>query len=208
MGELVVRRGPADSRVNAIVAPSSTIGARGRQALPRAHSAQMHDTGVAGCLLAAALLALPAAANSQPPEPLRNWFADPYFQVSSALADCPVPRGPLMTEAERELQSHHRAERGTTCWLQGRCERPNSYAYDADIAAGLRAALADSALLRDSTVWVTVQGRVVYFEGCAGDPAVAGGLEALARRVPDVLAAVAALAVGAARPPPYRVLQP
>jgi hypothetical protein len=159
-------------------------------------------------LVAAAMLAMPATADSQQSEPLRNGFDDPYFQVSGALADCPVPRGPLMTEAERRLQSHHRAERGTTCWLQGQCERPNAYAYDADIAAGVRAALAKSTLLRDSTVWVTVQGRVVYFEGCAGDPAAAAGLEALARQVPDVLAAVATLAVGTARPPPYRVLEP
>src|SRR5437899_5540536 len=33
------------------------------------------------------------------PDELRNWFDDPFFAISSAIADCPVPAGPFVTEA-------------------------------------------------------------------------------------------------------------
>ena len=151
-------------------------------------------------------LAWPVPGSLQPVPERRNWFNDPFFQISNALPDCPVPVGPLITEDERRVQSHHRAEKGTTCWLAGQCERPNFYAHDADIAAAIKAALTASNPYTRTTLWVTVQGRVVYIEGCVPDPATAPALESFVRVVPGVQQAIAAVFVRGEAPPPYRLL--
>lgn len=161
-------------------------------------------------LLAALAWPMPGVAQSSPeraPE-RRNWFDDPFFQIASARPNCPEPAGPRITLAERPAQTHHRAERGTTCWLAGQCDRPNSYAYDADIAAAFRARLAQAPNpFAGATLWVTVQGRVVYIEGCVPDPAMGAALEAFGGAIPTVQQAIAAVFVndGAERPP-YRLL--
>lgn len=137
----------------------------------------------------------------------RNWFNDPFFQVSVALANCPVPAGPFITDEEKRVQAHHRAERGTTCWLSGQCDRPNDYAYDADIAQALKAALRSRpAVLKNNTLWVTVQGRVVFIEGCARRAGVDSQIEAIARSIPNVRQAVAAVYAGPPAHVPYRLL--
>ena len=151
------------------------------------------------------LLALPFASRADPRDGLRNWFGDPFFRIAQGIADCPMPAGPYIDEAERRVQAHHRAERGTTCWLAGTCDRPNAYAYDADIAAALRAALRRHNAFADTSVWVTVQGRVVYLEGCVARPAQAAELEAFARAVPQVQQAIAIVRDAPSARPPYRL---
>lgn len=157
------------------------------------------------CRLAAGLVlaALPAVAAAAGAE--RNWFDDPFFQVSAADPACPLPAGPFVDERGRREQAHRRAEKGTTCWLAGRCERPKAYLYDADIAAGIRQAFAATDRFAGSTLWVTVQGRVVYVEGCVRDAAQAAEAEALVRAVPYVEQAIAIVRVPPERRPPYRV---
>jgi hypothetical protein len=152
-----------------------------------------------------ALAAAALPCHSQAADETRNWFDDPFFQVSSAIADCPLPAGPFITQAERAVQAHHRAEKGTTCWLAGQCDRPNAHAYDGDIAAAFKAAWPGDAGLHDSTLWVTVQGRVVYIEGCIGDMSAVPRLEAFARRLPHVQQAVAIVRGGAGARVPYKL---
>jgi BON domain len=135
----------------------------------------------------------------------RNWFDDPFFQVSSAVARCPTPAGPFVTEREKQEQSHRRAEKGTTCWLAGRCERPNSYLYDRDIAAALQAALAGSNATADTSLWLTVQGRVVYVEGCARRSASVEEIEALLRAASHVEQVISIVRVGTETAIPYRI---
>jgi hypothetical protein len=154
-----------------------------------------------------AALAWPVPGWSQTAPERQNWFNDPFFQIANAIPDCPAPAGPLITEQERRVQSHHRAERGTTCWLTGQCDRPNFYAYDPDIADAIKAALKSSNPFAGATLWVTVQGRVVYFEGCVPDQAMEPALEAFARSVAGVQQSIAAVFVrGASSRPPYRLL--
>ena len=147
-------------------------------------------------------------AQARPAEELRNWFNDPFFQVSAAIADCPLPAGPFVSEAERRLQAHHRAERGTTCWLAGECDRPNDYAYDGDIATAFRAAWAAHAPVTRTTLWVTVQGRIVFIEGCAAEASATAALEAFARSLPNVRQAIANLRTDPAQRPPYALRSP
>lgn len=146
---------------------------------------------------------LAAAVTTAHAEDPLNWFGDPFIRMSHAVAGCPEPRGPRITTAERRVQAHHRAERGTTCWLQGDCDKPSAYAYDAQIAREIRARWRDDPARGDSTIWLTVQGRVVYFEGCVRDRALAAGLERFGHSVPHVLQSVAILAMPGDRRVPY-----
>lgn len=158
-------------------------------------------------VLAAAVTAWTAAAADDGGE-LRNWFGDPFFAVSSAIADCPRPAGPFVDAHERAVQAHHRAERGTTCWLAGQCEKPNAYAYDRGIAEAVQRRIAGRAELDGSSLWVTVQGRVVYLEGCASTAAQVDALEALLRAVPQVQQVLTIVRVGAGARVPYRRFEP
>lgn len=154
------------------------------------------------------LLSVLCAAPARADDGLRNWFDDPFFQLTSALPDCPEPAGPRVDARERQAQSHRRAEKGTTCWLarEPDCERPSAYAYDADIARRLHAALSQSADLRDSSLWVTVQGRVVYVEGCVQHEAQGQRIEAAIRDLPHVQQAIAIVTTDPAAGVPYRRL--
>jgi len=151
-----------------------------------------------------ALLAALLLAGAADDERLLNRFDDPFEAVSADIADCPEPRGPRITAAEARVQAHHRAERGTTCWLAGRCSEPNAYRFDAAIAATLREALRDTPALHPSSLWFTVQGRIVYLEGCVDGAAQAVALEVRARGLPDVQQALALVRVGPGGPLPYR----
>jgi BON domain-containing protein len=151
-------------------------------------------------LLLAALLVLPAAAAAGE---LRNWFNDPFFQVRSAVAGCPLPLGPFASEADMKKETHYRAERGTSCYLAKKCAKPNSYLYDPEIAAAVKARFEASPALKDASLWVTVQRRWVYVEGCVPARYADGTLEKLLGKTPDV----EHLIVNVGRPgasPPYR----
>jgi len=153
----------------------------------------------------AGLLALGARA-----EPLRNWFDDPFFPVTAAIPGCPEPAGPRVSEAQRRLQAHRRAEKGTTCWLakEAGCDRSSAYAYDRDIAAAIETAMRSQAAFADSSLWVTVQGRVVYVEGCVRDAAQAPAIEAFVRGLPHVQQALAIVTASPRAQPPYKVYAP
>lgn len=151
---------------------------------------------------AAALVAsFPAWAD----DALQNWFDDPFFQITAAVPDCPLPAGPFIDESEKRVQAHHRAERGTTCWLTKECDRKNSYAYDADIASALEAALNERKPFASTSLWVTVQGRIVYIEGCVAQAAQAAEIEAFVRVVPYVQQAIAIVRTGPSGRVPYRL---
>jgi hypothetical protein len=139
----------------------------------------------------------------------RNWHNDPFFPISKDFADCPMPAGPYVTAEQDLAEQHHRAERGTTCWLVGKCDRPTSYAYDADIAAAIKEALPQMAsLLANTRLWVSVQGRVVYIEGCATLSSISRELEKFIVGLPYVEIAVAKIGGGEMEDPPYTVLAP
>lgn len=127
--------------------------------------------------------------------------------MSDAIAGCPTPVGPFSTEQQRLVDAHHRAERGTSCWLAGKCDRPNSFAYDQDIANAFKAKLQDhNPFSETTTLWVTVQGRVVYIEGCVQERGLVTALEAYARALPYVEIAVGRVRSDPTLAPPYEVV--
>ena len=167
---------------------------------------QRHMTSVAFvAILVAGAATSVAAQTAQPREPKKNWFDDPFFQVASGLPKCPVPEGPLYTEAERRIQIHSRLERGTSCWLAGRCADSNSYRYDRPLAPKVRDALSGVPGVKRGSVWVIVQRRWVYLQGCVPNRESAVRLERAAHALPDVEAVVLDLMVGTRGKPPYAV---
>ena len=145
--------------------------------------------------LAPGLLLLAGLAHSQPaaPEDRRNWFEDPFFQVSAGVPACPVPLGPLLTAEEQRREAHYRIERGTSCWLAGKCRDSNAYRYDKGLAPQVEAALRTVPGIERSSVWVTIQRRWVFLEGCVAAPELISRLERAARQVPEVESVVPAL---------------
>ena len=141
-------------------------------------------------------------------EVVRNWFNDPFFRVRSAIADCPMPLGPYVTEAQRLHEAHYRSERGLRCYLEKKCTKPSSYMYDADIAAAVRSRFEASPLLRDASLWVTVQRRFVWVEGCVASSQGRREIEALLKGVPDVERLVVFAWNRRGGQAPYRTLQP
>jgi hypothetical protein len=118
-----------------------------------------------GCLLICC-----AAAQVDADQPRVNRGHDPFFQISNAVRDCPAPLGPLETEKEWLDDSHYRIERGNSCWIEGRCRLSNAYLYDAEIAEAVQRRLASINLAthwrEQSTLWLTLQRRFIYVEGC------------------------------------------
>jgi len=141
----------------------------------------------------------------QETDAVRNWFNDPFFQVSNDVPDCPLPAGPFIDERAKRSQAHRRAEKGTTCWLAGDCDRPNSYMYDPDIAKAFQTAATAGGPFGDTTLWITVQGRVVYIQGCGANPQQVAELEAFAKSVRYVQQVFVDLRIDPLARPPYSV---
>jgi hypothetical protein len=162
----------------------------------------MRRIGIAWC--ACAWCAAQAFAQDGAPEALRNWYDDPFIALSRSFAACPTPLGPFTTRRQMETDAHYRVEQGTSCWLAHECSKPNSYLYDAPIAAAAKARFAASPLLAGTSLWLTIQRRFIYAEGCAGASfdraAFQHGLETL----PDVQRVYLRITDDPRGPLPYR----
>ncbi|QCP52473.1 BON domain-containing protein [Trinickia violacea] len=146
-----------------------------------------------------------AAAAPEPAAPeIRNWFNDPFFTLSQDFTGCPVPLGPFTGRAEMEDDAHYRVERGTTCWLAHKCTKPNSYMYDADIADAVRSRFTGAPTLHGTSIWITVQRRFIYADGCAPSAFDRDALEKQLEAVPDVEKVFIRLSTDPHAPLPYK----
>ncbi|MEI5999732.1 BON domain-containing protein [Paraburkholderia bengalensis] len=145
-------------------------------------------------------------ASATAPDERRNWYNDPFFALSHAIADCPVPLGPMMTHAQMEDDAHYRVERGTTCWLAHKCTKPNSYMYDADIATAIHARFTDPHAFSGTSLWITVQRRFVYAEGCAPASFDRQALQQQLEAIPDVEQVFVRISASTQGPMPYKTL--
>ncbi|MCM5678998.1 BON domain-containing protein [Schlegelella sp. S2-27] len=162
----------------------------------------MKAATVVGLLLAA----LAAHGADEPGSGWRlNPFGDPFVQATQGLPGCPVPRGPAYDAAGMRQEAHQRAERGTTCWLEKKCAEPNAYRYDAGIAERALEAVRADARFDRSSVWITVQRRFIYLEGCVASAAQGVALEQAMQGVADVDRVLPLLITGTRAPPPYPV---
>ncbi|HEX6017079.1 MAG TPA: BON domain-containing protein [Burkholderiaceae bacterium] len=160
----------------------------------------------AASVLAAAALA--AVADDAPSE-RRNWFDDPFVQVTAAMPACPAPDPPLLTAQQMRSEAHYRAERGTSCYRAGRCRLPNAYLYDKEIAPRVAKAITADGRFADTSLWIEGQRRWVWLKGCVARAEQKAALEQLVRVIDDVEQVIDQLQVGtAASPPPYRTPPP
>ena len=133
----------------------------------------------------------------------KNWFNDPFFQVRTGVPRCQVPRGPLLTEAEMKSESHSRVERGTSCWMAGKCAQHNAYLYDAALAKTVQARFERSEAFKDASLWITIKRRFVWIEGCVAARADKERLEAFIQSTPDVERVIVDVTTDVTAKPPY-----
>jgi hypothetical protein len=145
-----------------------------------------------------------AAAMPAWPQQRSNAFHDPFVQVTSAIAACPVPAGPLYTEAEARAAEHVRTQHGTSCYHSGRCRLPNSYLYDVEIIPRVAQYIQRDGRFADTSVWVVGERRLVTLLGCVPSREQAEALEKSVQLVDDVMGVINHLAVPG-EAPPYEV---
>jgi hypothetical protein len=145
------------------------------------------------CILAAALL-LPAGTHADD-EARTNYFNDPFMQVTAAIAACPRQQGPLLTRREALAESHWRAERGGSCYRDGRCRLPNSYLYDEEIIPRVKKAILADGRFADTSIWIEGQRRWVWLKGCVRSREQSAALEQLVRNIDDVEAVINQLTI-------------
>jgi len=133
-----------------------------------------------------AALALGTCTAAMAAEERANYFDDPFLQVTSAISDCPPQQEPLITQAEMRAQAHVRAERGTSCYLSGRCRLPNAYLYDKEIIPRVKKAILADGRFAETSIWVEGRRRWVWLKGCVRTRADAHALERLVRSIDDV----------------------
>lgn len=117
-----------------------------------------------------------------------------FFQFTAVVTDCPSPVGPFLRDAQRSTSVLVLANQG---------DHARGIAEDLKIANQLKAALGNAQLythspLVNSSLWATVQGRIVTIEGCvAGDiptgfdhTFIRNQLQTLVLSLPGVLQAV------------------
>jgi hypothetical protein len=153
---------------------------------------------------AALALAIAVCAGAAADEARRNPFDDPFAAVTHGLANCPAAEPPLLTEEQIRHEAHERAQRGTSCWLAGRCRLHNAYLYDKEIIPRVVKAVNADGRYGDTTVWALGQRRWVWLKGCVSTPQQRDGLERLVRLIDDVEGVVNELMVGTEAEPPYR----
>lgn len=159
--------------------------------------------------LALLLAAIAGGALAQGPmptdQPRANPFGDPFGAVTADLPGCPVPAPPLYSADEVKKETHWRAERGTSCFRSGRCRLPNAYLYDKEIFPRALQFLKADERFAGSSVWLLVQRRWVFVQGCVASEKQGAEMEAALKLIDDVEAVVGQWKVGPGRPVPYDV---
>lgn len=129
----------------------------------------------------AALLALAAAA-AYAAEPSGAMVLDPFAQATAGYRGCPETKPPLLTPEQLRIVAHERAERGTYCALEGRCEPGGAYKHDPEVNERVRAAIAGDKRFAGTSLWVTTTRRFVSVSGCVRSAAQKRALGAFVRK--------------------------
>ena len=137
-----------------------------------------------------------AAAAADPPKE-ELVLLDPFAQATHGFAACPDVKPPYVTLERMHIIAHERAERGTMCALEGRCEPGGAYKRDPEINERVRAAVAAERKFTDTSVWITTTRKFVTLQGCVRTKAERRALVAFVTKQPGVERVLDELAVGA-----------
>jgi hypothetical protein len=135
----------------------------------------------------------------------RNFFNDPFVQVTRALPACPVPAGPLFSAAEAKAEEHARSQRGVSCYMAGRCRLANAYLYDRELIPRVAQAIHADGRFEGTSIWAYVQRRWVWLQGCVNSETESQEVERLIRNIDDVEAVINELSIGVDKQPRYEV---
>jgi hypothetical protein len=158
-------------------------------------------------LLAISFLSLGFSCTGQAQE-RKNFFDDPFMQVTSSIAACPAPKGPAIMEDEMRTQAYVRAQHGVSCHLSGRCRLPNSYLYDKEIIPRVATFIQRDGRFGNTSVWVLGPRRLVTLMGCVESKEQAQAMEQAVGLVDDVMGVINYLMVGIQDLPPYPLSEP
>ena len=122
---------------------------------------------------------------------------DPFAQATRGFVACPEVKPPYVTLERMHIIAHERAERGTSCALEGRCEPGGAYKRDPEINERVRAAVAAEGKFADTSVWVTTTRKFVTLQGCVRNKAERRALVAFVTKQPGVERVLDELAIGA-----------
>lgn len=151
-------------------------------------------------LLLCLAVACPAMAQER-----KNYFEDPFVQVTGGVAGCPAPRPPGMTEQELRDAAHVRAQHGGSCYRSGRCRLPNSYLYDKEIIPRVAQYIRQDGRFEATSVWVLGERRLVTLMGCVQSPEQSEQLERAVMLVDDVMGVINYLQVDPKAKPRYPI---
>ena len=112
---------------------------------------------------------------------------DPFAQATGGHPNCVAPAPPLLTREQVERGAHARAERGTRCAMEGKCEPGGAYRRDPEINEAVRAAIASDPRFASSSVWLTTSRGWVTLQGCVRDAAQRAALVEVVKSVPRVV---------------------
>ncbi len=136
------------------------------------------------------------AADAPPPGAV---LLDPFVQATRGFAACPEVAPPYVSQERMHIIAHERAERGTTCALEGRCEPGGAYRRDPEVNERVRAAVASDRRFADTSIWVTTTRKFVTLQGCVRTRAERRALVAFVRAQPGVERVLDELTVGPPR---------
>ena len=111
---------------------------------------------------------------------------DPFAQATRGYAGCPEAQPQLVTPEQMRIIAHERAERGTYCALEGKCEPGGAYKRDPEVNERVRSAIAGDKRFAATSVWVTTTRRFVTLVGCVRSATQQRALAAFAREQPGV----------------------
>ena len=111
---------------------------------------------------------------------------DPFAQATSGFRGCPAAAPRLLTPEQMRIVAHERAERGTYCALEGRCEPGGAYRRDPEVNERVSTAIAQDKRFASTSVAVTTTRRFVTLEGCVRSKSQREALVNLVKAVPGV----------------------
>lgn len=112
---------------------------------------------------------------------------DPFAQATHGHPHCVAPAPPLLTREQVERGAHARAERGTRCAMEGKCEPGGTYRRDPEVNEAVRASLAADPRFATASVWITTSRGWVTLQGCVRDAVQRHELSDAVRKVPRVV---------------------
>ena len=111
---------------------------------------------------------------------------DPFAQATRGMAGCPQSSPPLMTPEQMRIIAHERAERGTYCALEGRCEPGGAYRRDPEVNERVAVAILKDRRFTDTSVAVITTRKFVTLTGCVRSKAQQRALVAMVKSLPEV----------------------